>query len=102
MTQFEMAIAQAEKGNQETPIVSTSNGNVDYFWYQISVHHFNLKILAKGMKFRNVKLSDLKKYYGLKGRTALDCLKQFETIVTFYRLKMINDHLNTMETEYSF
>jgi hypothetical protein len=54
------------------------------------------------MKFRNVKLSDLKKYYGLKGRTALDCLKQFETIVTFYRLKMINDHLNTMETEYSF
>jgi hypothetical protein len=97
MTQFEMAIAQAEMGNLETPIVSTSKGNVDYFWYQLSVHHFNLKILAKGMKFRNVKLSDLKNYYGLKGRSAADCLNQFESIIAFYRLKMINDNLNAME-----
>jgi hypothetical protein len=97
MTQFEMAIAQAEMGNLETPVVSTSNGNVDYFWYQLSVHHFNLKLMAKRITFRNVKLSDIKKYYGLKGRTAQDCLSQFESIIAFYRLKMINDNLNAME-----
>lgn len=99
MTKFEMAVVQAEMGELQTPSVGTSKGSVDYFWYQISVHHFNLKIMAKGMKFRNVKLSDLKNYYGLKGRTAMDCLKQFENIIMRYRLKLINDNLNAMEID---
>jgi len=97
MTKFQMALAQVQNGELQTPSVSYGNNSVDYFWYQISVHHFNLKLMARGMKFRGVKLSDIKNYYGLKGQSAMECLKQFEGIVTFYRLKMINDNLNAME-----
>jgi hypothetical protein len=102
MTQFETAIAQAEMGELQTPSVSYGKTAIDYFWYQVSVHHFNLKIMASGMKCRGIKFTDIKKYYGLKGNCAKKCLAQFENVVTRYRLKMINDHLNTMETEYSF
>jgi hypothetical protein len=97
MSKFEEAIASAKAGTLNTPSVSYGGNDVDYFWYQLSVHHFNLKLMAKRITFRNVKLSDIKKYYGLKGRTAQDCLAQFESIIAFYRLKMINDNLNSME-----
>jgi len=33
--------------------------------------------MSKGIQNRQVKLRDLKNYYGLKGRTAADCLPQF-------------------------
>lgn len=81
MTQFEMAVAQAEMGTLELPSVQYGSNPIDYFWYQLRVHHFNLKLMAKGLKFRGVKLSDMKAYYGLKGRSAADCLPQFEQII---------------------
>ena len=85
MTQFEQALQAVEMGTLNTPSVSTSEGNVDYFGYQLAVHHFNLKIMAKGMSCRGVKLKDLKNYYGLKGKTAADCLVQFEILLTKYK-----------------
>ena len=87
MTQFEQALQSVEMGTLKTPSVSTSNGNVDYFGYQLTVHHFNLKIMAKGMSCRGVKLKDLKEYYGLKGKSAADCLAEFETIVSNYKAR---------------
>ena len=77
MTPFETAIQQAKAGELRTPTVSTSNGNIDYFGYQLAVHKFNLSLMAKGIGSRGIKLKDLKQYYGLKGRTAADCLPQF-------------------------
>jgi hypothetical protein len=89
MTQFEQAVLQVEAGKINAPEVTNGTGKVDYFQYQLAVHHFNLKIMAKGMSVRGVKLSDMKKYYGLKGRTAADCLPQFEKIMDSYKNKPI-------------
>lgn len=85
MTQFEQALHQAKTGQLQPPTVSTSEGNVDYFGYQLAVHKFNLSLMAKGMTCRGVKLKDLKTYYGLKGRTAGECLPQFEALVAAYK-----------------
>ena len=91
MTQFEQALQAVEMGTLSTPTVSTSKGNVDYFGYQLAVHHFNLKIMSKGMLCRGVKLKDLKAYYGLKGRSAGDCLAQFEMLVEGYKTRYQNN-----------
>ncbi len=86
-TPFELAQEQVANGDLKTPSVSMGNSEIDYFGYQLTVHRFNLRILAGGMKMKNVKISDLKKYYGLKG-SANDCLIQFEAIVTKYKEKL--------------
>ena len=83
-TPFETALEQARAGKLQTPSVSASGKNIDYFGYQLAVHHFNLKIMAGGMSCRGVKLRDLKNYYGLKGKTAKDCLVQYEAIQAKY------------------
>lgn len=88
MTQFEQAQEQASNGELNTPNVSFGGTNIDYFGYQLSTHHFNLKLMAMGMKFRGIKFTDLKKYYGLKGRTAKECLPQFEEIIGDYKAKL--------------
>ena len=84
MTQFEIAQQQVKEGKLQTPNVATSNGNIDYFGYQLAVHKFNLSIMAKGMTCRGIKFSQIKEYYGLKGRSAKDCLPQFEEIMAKY------------------
>lgn len=88
-TPFETALEEIKSGKLKTPSVSMGSKNVDYVFYQLTTHHFNLKILASGMKFRNVNLTDLKKYYGLKGRSAKDCLPQFEKILEDYKASLI-------------
>ena len=77
MTPFEQAVAQVQAGTLQVPTVSMGEGNINYFKYQLAVHKFYLSLMAKGIQNRQVKLKDLKWYYGLKGRTAADCLPQF-------------------------
>jgi hypothetical protein len=48
--------------------------------------------MASGMKFKGVKFTDLKKYYGLKGRTAKDCLHQYEQIMNEYKQNLQNQY----------
>ncbi len=88
MTQFEQALAAAKAGQLQTPSVSHGKDQVDYFGYQLSVHKFNLRILAAGMKLRGLKLKDLKDYYGLKGKTAKECIPQFEAIFDAYKAEL--------------
>jgi hypothetical protein len=85
MTQFEQAVAQAKEGSLQTPSVSMGKKQIDYFGFQLANHQFALKIMASGMKMRNVKLKDLKTYYGLKGKSAQECLEQFNVIYKNYR-----------------
>jgi hypothetical protein len=85
MTQFEQAIEQVRQGTLKTPSVSMGNQSINYFGYQLSVHHFNLKIMASGMKFKGITFTQIKKYYGLKGKSAKDCLPQFEQIMNDYK-----------------
>lgn len=91
MTPFQQAVLQVEAEQLQAPEVSYAGKKVDYFNYQLAVHHFNLKIMSKGMQCRGVKLRDLKHYYGLKGRTAADCLPQLEAIITAYKNRPINN-----------
>ena len=87
MTNFELAQQQVAEGTLQTPSVSMGNKRINYFGYQLAVHKYNLGIMAVGMSCRGVKLKDLKHYYGLKGRTAKDCLGQFEKIQAEYLAK---------------
>jgi hypothetical protein len=81
MTPFEQAVLQAAEGKLQTPSVSTSSGQINYFQYQLAVHKFYLSLMARGIQNRQVKLKELKHYYGLKGRTASDCLPQLERLI---------------------
>ncbi len=91
MTQFEQAMKEVEEGKLVPPHVSTGTGTVDYFWFQLCNHHFYMKLFAKGMKARGINLKSLKEYYGLRGRSANDCLVQFERIIDDYREKKDNE-----------
>jgi hypothetical protein len=77
MTPFEQAVQQVQDGTLKAPTVGMNGGTINYFQYQLAVHKFNLSLMAKGMTCRGIKLKDLKQYYGLKGKTAADCLPQF-------------------------
>jgi hypothetical protein len=79
MTQFEKALEQIQNGAQ-VPSVSIGGKEVNYVAYQVATHYFNLKIMASGMKFRGITFKQIKDYYGLKGRSAADCLPQMEEI----------------------
>lgn len=88
MTPYEQARKAVNEGTLNTPSVSTVNGGVDYFWFQFVSHHFYMKIFAAGMTARQAKLKDYKQYYGLKGRSAKDCLGQFEKIMDDYKAEL--------------
>ena len=90
MTQFEIAQQQVKEKQLQAPKVMTEGKQIDYFGYQLAVHHFNLKLMAKGMSCRGIKFTDIKKYYGLKGKSAADCLGQFEEIFNNYKQTLNN------------
>jgi hypothetical protein len=88
MTNFEQAVAQAKEGKLKTPSVSYGGEKMDYFGYQLASHKFTLNVLSSGLKMRGVKLKDIKDYYGLKGKTAKECLEQFNIIQENYRASL--------------
>lgn len=85
MTQFEQAVKSVREGKLQTPTVSIGEKGIDYFGHQLSVHKYHLSLMAKGMTFRGITFTQIKKYYGLKGRTAAECLPQFEQIFADYK-----------------
>lgn len=85
MTQFEQAVQDVKDGKLKTPSVSSGGKNIDYFGYQISVHLFNMKIFASGMTMKGAKFTPIKKYYGLKGRSAKECLPELQKIADDYK-----------------
>ena len=89
-TPFEQAVDQARLGQLQTPKVIMGSKNMDYFGYQLAVHKYNLGIMAMGMTCRGIKLTDIKKYYGLKGRSAKDCLPQFLEVFESYKQSLNN------------
>lgn len=88
MTMYEQARKDVTEGKTKTPVVSTGKGNLDYFWFQFASHHFWMKTFAAGMISRQINLKTLKGYYGLKSRSAKDCLVEFETIMNDYKAEM--------------
>ena len=84
MTQFQIALEQVK----ETPNVFYGGKKIDYFGYQLATHLFNLKLMAKGMKFANVKFKHIKDYYGLQGKSAKQCVPQMEKIYNEYKITL--------------
>ena len=85
MTKFEEAVQAVREKKINAPVVSMSGGGtVDYFQYQLATHKFYLSMMAKKISNRHIKLKDLKEYYGLKGKTAKDCLPQLLEIIDNY------------------
>ena len=64
--------------NTTLPTVTVNGKEIPFPLYQIAVHHFNLKLMAKGMTFRGIKLNQIKKYYDLKGKSGEQILASFE------------------------
>lgn len=86
MTPFEQAVQDVKDGKITAPSVSVGAKPIDYFAYQLSTHKMQLSIMAKGMTFRGVKFTDIKRYYGLKGRSAKAALPEF--------IELMEKHLN--------
>jgi len=78
LTPFQQAVMQVQEGTLKAPSVNYGTKEINYFSYQINVHHYYLKLMAVGIGNKQVKLKDLKNYYGLKGKTAKDVLTDFE------------------------
>jgi hypothetical protein len=85
MTPFQQALLDHSDGKLKTPTVSTATGDINYFGYQLAVHKYNLSIMAAGMQCRGITFTQIKKYYGLKGRTAKDCLGQMDQLISAYK-----------------
>lgn len=84
-TPFEQAVEQVRQGQLQTPKVLMGSKSMDYFTYQLAVHKFNLGIMASGMTCRSIKFTDIKKYYGLKGRSAKACKPEIEELFNRYK-----------------
>jgi membrane protein insertase Oxa1/YidC/SpoIIIJ len=85
MTPFQQSLLATENGSQRVPTVHTEGGTIPFAGYQLAAHVYALKIMALGMKMRGVTFTQIKKYYGLKGRMAKDCLPQLQAIQEKYR-----------------
>ena len=70
LTPFELQVQGIANGTIVPPSVSTSKGNVPFSAYQVVLHHAQAKLLAAGLKSRNLNISDLKHFYGIKGNAA--------------------------------
>ena len=81
MTPFEQAVENARAGKTKVPVVSTQNGKINFFKYQLTVHRMNLGIMSMGITCRGVKFTQIKKYYGLKGRSAKECKPQLDKLL---------------------
>lgn len=85
MTTFEQVQQQIAAGQLRAPKVSYEGREMPFTGYQLAVHVFNLKGMALGLKFRGITFTQIKKYYGLTGRSAKECLPQLEEIQRKFR-----------------
>lgn len=85
LTPFQDAVKSIKDGKLKAPSVNYHGKDVDYIFYQLVNHRAILKLLSVGLKQRGANLSTYKKYYGLTGRSAKDCLVQLEQIINDYK-----------------
>lgn len=80
MTPFEQVQQELEVGKRTAPSISVNGSQVNPIAYQLITDKFSLSIFASGMTRRGVTFTQLKKFYGLKGRSAKDVMPQFMVI----------------------
>ena len=82
---FEQVQQKAKAGEIRLPKVNFEGKDISFIKYQLAVHKFNLGIMAAGMKCRGITFTQIKKYYGLTGKSAKECLPQLAAIVEHYK-----------------
>jgi len=85
MTQFQQSMLATEEGQQQVPTVVFEGQTIPFHGYQLATHIYALRIMAIGMKMRGITFTQIKKYYGLSGKSAKDCLPQLQAIQEKYR-----------------
>ena len=85
MTQFQQSMLATENGSQQVPTVIYEGKEIPFAGYQLATHVYALRIMAIGMKMRGITFTQIKKYYGLKGRSAKECLPELQSIQEMYR-----------------
>ena len=85
MTQFQQSMLATEAGSQRVPKVIYEGTQIPFAGYQLATHIYALRIMALGMKMRGVTFTQIKKYYGLTGKSAKDCIPQLQAIQEKYR-----------------
>ena len=85
MTQFQQTMIATENGSQQVPKVIFEGQEIPFAGYQLAAHIYALKIMGLGMKMRGITFTQIKKYYGLKGRSAKECLPELQAIQEKYR-----------------
>lgn len=85
MTQFQQSMLATEEGSQRVPTVIYEGKEIPFAGYQLAVHIYALKIMGLGMKMRGITFTQIKKYYGLSGKSAKECIPQLEAIQQKYR-----------------
>ena len=87
---FNQLKSQVEAGTAKVPTVSVNGGEISFLAYQLSVHVYALGMMSLGMKYPGVTFKEIKEYYGLKGRSAKDCIDQLKTIRDNFRAENLN------------
>ena len=91
MTQFQQSMLATENGTKQVPKVIYEGKEIPFAGYQLATHIYALKIMALGMKMRGITFTQIKKYYGLSGRSAKECLPQLQFIQELYRKNSQNN-----------
>ena len=85
MTQFQQSMLATEEGSQRVPTVIFEGKEIPFAGYQLAAHIYALKIMGLGMKMRGITFTQIKKYYGLSGKSAKECVPQLQAIQEKYR-----------------
>jgi len=75
-TPFEKAVAAAIDGTLQAPVIIRGAAQLDPLRFQLAMHKGLLRLAALGIKMKAYRLSDIKVYYGYKGRSAAEVLKE--------------------------
>lgn len=91
MTQFQQSMLATESGTQQVPKVIFEGKEIPFAGYQLATHVYALRIMAIGMKMRGITFTQIKKYYGLTGKSAKECLPQLQQMQEMYRTNSQNN-----------
>ncbi len=95
MTPFEKAVESAKNGKLKVPNVTTGDSSIDAFYFQLTYHVHYLKMRNLGLTVKGFNVPNVKKYYGLKSKLIVDCVKELTTIKDNYAATLKNNKIET-------
>ena len=84
LTPFEQAVAAGQNGTLKAPVITIGGTQVNPLRFQVVQHKAMLRMAAANIKVRGFRLKDIKAYYGYKGRSAAEVLKEHLSLMESY------------------